>query len=185
MRITVAITGASGSIYAQRLIDRLVACDEVEQVFVIFSTAGRQVYAIEVGSAIASSLKITEFAVDDLFAPIASGSSPADVMVIVPCSMGTMARIANGVSSNLIERAADVQLKEGARLIVVARETPLSLIHLRAMTTLCQAGAMILPACPSFYSKPHTIEDVADTVVERILDKIGVDGEKNYRWGAK
>lgn len=187
MVITIAITGASGAIYAQRLLERLCANDQVEKVYLIFSTAGRTVYDLERGafgttiSKITNSDKIEEFKNDDFFAPIASGSAHADAMVIVPCSMGTMARVAAGISSNLIERAADVQLKERAALIVVPRETPLSLIHLNSMTTLTQAGAIVLPACPSFYSGG----DPTESVVERVIDQIGVKNDEKYRWGAK
>lgn len=185
MKITVAITGASGAIYAERLIARLVANALVEKIYVVFSGSGEVVFHTERGELDVSDKKISLLANDDFFVPIASGSAAATAMVIVPCSMGTLSRVASGVSSSLIERAADVQLKEGRRLIVVPRETPLSVVHLRSMVALREAGAVILPAMPSFYSGADTIEQLADSVVERILDQIGLENEQNYRWSQK
>lgn len=185
MKITVAITGASGAIYAERLVARLVANALVEKIYVVFSGSGRVVFEMERGAWNIVNEKISLFANDDFFVPIASGSAAATAMVIVPCSMGTLSRVASGASSCLIERAADVQLKERRRLIVVPRETPLSLIHMRSMVALAEAGAVVLPAMPSFYSGADTVEQLADSVVERILDQIGLENEQNYRWTQK
>lgn len=188
MRVTVAITGASGSIYAKRLIDRLSAQDIVETIYLVVSKSGRQVMEYEtpgVYESITQMVKVTEFASDDFFTPIASGSNAAQAMVVVPCSMGTLARIAGGISWTLIERAADVQLKENLPLVMVMRETPLSLIHLKNMVAVKEAGATVMPASPSFYSKPQSIEELTDTVVERICAKILPKSEKSYRWAEK
>lgn len=188
MKITVAVTGASGSIYAIRLIDRLLMEDEVDKVYLVLSNSGRAVMDHEMAGAyvlLIQNKKIEVFDNDDFFTPIASGSNAADAMVVVPCSMGTLGRIATGVSLTLIERAADVQLKEGLPLVVVLRETPLSLIHLKNMVAIKEAGATVMPANPSFYSKPQSIEELTDTVVERICSKILPKSDKNYRWAEK
>lgn len=188
MTITVAISGASGALYAHRLVECLAADDRVERIYVIYSSSGLSVAAMELGEQSPRLLtlpKVQQLASDDFFTPVASGSNAADAMVIVPCSMGTLARVAQGVSSNLIERAADVQLKEGRMLVAVVRETPLSLVHLRNMVALKEAGAVILPASPSFYSIPSSVDELVDTVVERILSQIGLKSEKSYRWAEK
>ncbi len=187
MRITVAITGASGAIYAHHLLLALEASREVSKVYVVMSKSGEQVWSHELpDTPLPTNSELIEvLSNDSFFESIASGSNCADAMVIAPCSMGTLGRIASGVSSTLLERAADVQLKERMPLIVVPRESPLSLIHLQNMTALCQAGATILPASPSFYSHPKSLDDVVLTTVERVLDKIGVKNNKNYRWNKK
>lgn len=186
MRVLVAISGASGAIYARRLLGYLVDSPQVATIYVIFTQSGKLVWQHEIGlspeSVCALGDKVELLGNDDFFVSIASGSAPADAMVIAPASMGSVGRIAGGVSSTLIERAADVQLKERLPLIIVTRETPYSLIHLRNMTALTEAGATILPASPSFYSGAQSIEELVDTVVERILDKIGVKNQKKYRW---
>ena len=181
MKVVVAITAASGAIYARQLLMELVASSEVERIAVIYSANARAVVAHE-GEVMPQSPKIEEYDNDNLFASPASGSARWDAMVVVPSSVGTVGRVASGVSQTLIERAADVMLKERRRLIFVVRETPYSLIHLRNMTTLTEAGAMILPATPSFYSLPKDIESVCRTVTERIVATLGIDGER-YEWG--
>ena len=177
----VAITAASGAIYARQLIERLVVDERVERIALIYSANARAVVSHE-GVEIPSSPKICEYDNEDMFASVASGSARWDAMVVVPSSVGTVGRVASGVSQTLIERTADVMLKERRRLIFVVRETPYSLIHLRNMTTLTEAGAVILPATPSFYSLPKDIEAVCQTVTERITAMLGIEAER-YEWG--
>lgn len=177
----VAITAASGAIYARQLIERLVVDERVERIALIYSANARAVVAHE-GVEIPSSPKICEYDNEDMFASVASGSARWDAMVVVPSSVGTVGRVASGVSQTLIERAADVMLKERRRLIFVVRETPYSLIHLRNMTTLTEVGAVILPASPSFYSKPEDIESLCHTVTERIIALLGIESA-HYEWG--
>ena len=181
MKVVVAITAASGAIYARQLLNALVESREVERVSVIYSANARAVVAHE-GETMPNSEKIEVLENDDLFASPASGSARWDAMVVVPSSVGTIGRVASGVSQTLIERAADVMLKERRRLIFVVRETPYSLIHLRNMTALTEAGAVILPATPSFYSLPKDVEAVCQTVTERITAMLGIEGER-YEWG--
>lgn len=181
MKVVVAITAASGAIYARQLLETLVASNEVERVAVIYSANARAVVAHE-GETMPQSPKIEEYDNSNLFASPASGSARWDAMVVVPSSVGTIGRVASGVSQTLIERSADVMLKERRRLIFVVRETPCSLIHLRNMTTLTEAGAVILPATPSFYSLPKDIEAVCQTVTERIVAMLGIESER-YEWG--
>lgn len=182
-RVIVAITGASGAIYARQLLERLVALEEVERIALIVSHSGAQVVEHE-GVTLPDSPKIARFAPDDLFASPASGSAMWEAMVVVPCSMGTLGRVAGGVSEGLIGRAADVMLKERRPLILVARETPLSLIHLRNMTTLTEAGAIILPAAPGFYARPETIEALCAGITDRALALLGL-AEPAFRWGSR
>lgn len=181
MKIVVAITAASGAIYASQLLETLLANDSVERIALVYSTNARKVVEWE-GVAMPVSERIEEYDNEDMFAPIASGSARWNAMVVVPSSVGTMGRVASGVSQTLIERAADVMLKERRRLIFVVRETPYSLIHLRNMTTLTEAGAVILPASPSFYSKPEDIESLCHTVTERIIALLGIESA-HYEWG--
>lgn len=181
MKVVVAITAASGAIYARQLLEMLVESAEVERIALIYSTNARAVVTHE-GETMPNSGKIEVFENDNLFASPASGSARWDAMVVVPSSVGTIGRVASGVSQTLIERAADVMLKERRRLIFVVRETPYSLIHLRNMTTLTEAGAVILPATPSFYSLPQSVEAVCQTVTERITAMLGLSGER-YEWG--
>lgn len=180
MKIIVAVTAASGAIYARQLLEQLVASPQVENIALILSTNAEAVAETE-GVTLPESGKITRYANDNLFAAPASGSARWDAMVIVPSSVGTVGRVASGVSQTLIERAADVMLKERRRLVVVVRETPLSLIHLRNMTTLTEAGAIVLPASPSFYSRPTDIEELCNTVTERIVSLLGIDAP-HYEW---
>ncbi len=195
----VGITGGSGAPYALRLLGALI--ESGHDTHVVISSAGEKVMQLESGirlgrtlrekeGALRRSLEVGEgkgslrlFDAMNLAAPISSGSFPCAGMAIVPCSTGTLGRIANGISSSLIERAADVALKERRRLVVVPRETPLSEIHLRNMLTLRQAGADILPAMPAFYHKPRHISDMIDMIVGRILDRLGVENTLFHRWG--
>ena len=181
MKIIVAITGASGGVYARLTLEQLLRAEEVEQIALIVSPTADEVMRHE-GVTLPEGEKIVRFGNDDMFAPVASGSAGYDAMVVVPASMGSVGRIAAGVSLSLIERSADVMLKERRRLIVVVREAPYSLIHLRNMTTLTEAGAVILPASPSFYSHPQTLEEAAMTIVERIISHLGVK-LPHYKWG--
>lgn len=184
-KIVVAITGASGSIYAKRLLDYFEQiANQYQCIDLVFSKNAKEVWKHELGDKTYSAYSFKEYEPDDFYAPFASGSAGYDMMIICPSSMGTIGRIANGVSNDLISRAADVMLKEGKQLILVPRETPFNLIHLRNMTMLAEAGATIIPAIPSFYSKPKTIEQVVDTVVYRILQRAGFELE-SFRWGDK
>lgn len=177
-KIIVAITGASGSIYAKRTLEILKERDDVE-VGVVMSRNAMTVWEQELGVKPEIPFKVYERV--DFFAPFASGSARYMNMLIVPCSMGTLGRIAHGISDDLITRAADVILKERRRLICMVRDTPLSLIHLENMTKVTQAGGIIMPAAPSFYSQPQNFDELADTVVHRALDLMGIDS-KGYRW---
>lgn len=180
MKIIVAVTGASGAIYARQCLERLLSSSEVSQVALIISQRAEQILLHE-GVTLPSDERIVRYSNDDMFAPTASGSARFDAMIIVPASMGTLARVATGVSTSLIERSADVMLKERRRLICVARETPYSLVHLRNMTALTEAGAVIMPASPSFYSHPQNIEELALTLTERVLAHVGVE-TSHYEW---
>ncbi len=176
-KLAVCITGASGSIYAKRLLDQL----RDQDVSMVVSAAARQV-AKEEATLDFDAYPFRQYGIMDFEAPFASGSNRFDGCVIVPCSMGTLGRIAAGTSDNLIARAADVFLKERRKLILVPRETPLSLIHIRNMQTVTEAGAIVLPASPSFYGRPRSIEEAVDTVVARILDHLGVENDLAMRW---
>lgn len=183
MRVIVAITAASGSIYARLVIEQLLKRADVSELALIYSTHARDVAEFE-GEEIPRDSRIKEFDNGDMFAPVASGSARYDAMIVVPCTVGTLGRVACGVSGSLLERAADVMLKERRRIIFVVREAPLSLIHLRNMTTLTEAGAIILPASPSFYSHPESIEELCMTIVERIISQLGVESV-GYEWGGR
>jgi 4-hydroxy-3-polyprenylbenzoate decarboxylase len=181
--VVIAVTGASGSIYADLLLRKLKTLEnQWNELAVVFSDNAKEVWATELGNQNYNNLNIPVFGKTDFSAPFASGSGKFDTMIIVPCSMGTLGRIATGTSSDLITRAADVILKERRKLICVARETPYSLIHIKNMEAITLAGGIICPATPSFYSLPATIEEVAETVVDRVLDLAGFD-IKSYRWG--
>jgi 4-hydroxy-3-polyprenylbenzoate decarboxylase len=195
----VGITGGSRAPYAIRLLQALIAAGH--EVHAVVSPAGETVLQVECGIRLGTTLRekhaallaaaeaksaggtLRVFDPENLAAPISSGSFPCAGMAIVPCSTGTLGRVANGISSNLIERAADVTLKERRRLVVVPRETPLSEIHLRNMLALRQAGAEILPAMPAFYHRPKTIGDLVDMIVGRILDRLGIENSLFHRWG--
>lgn len=184
-KIVVAITGASGSIYADLLIKKLALIKhQWNELAIVFSDNAKEVWRTELGNEEFNHLQYPVFDKNDFNAPFASGSGKFDTMIIVPCSMGTLGRIANGVSGDLITRAADVILKERRKLICVARETPYNLIHIKNMESITLAGGIICPATPSFYSRPSSIEEVASTVVDRIIDLAGFD-IKTYRWGTE
>ncbi|MGI4751844.1 MAG: UbiX family flavin prenyltransferase [Janthinobacterium lividum] len=181
-KIVVAITGASGSIYAKLLLEKLqVLQDQIEEVGIVMSDNARDVWKFELDDESYQNLPFKIYSKADFWAPFASGSARFDTMIIVPCSMGTLGRIAAGISNDLTTRAADVILKERRKLILVARDTPLNLIHIRNMQTITEAGGIICPAVPSFYSRPKTIEEVAMTVINRIIDLAGLEHE-TYRW---
>ena len=181
-KIVVAITGASGSIYAKVLFDQLsLLNNQIEKVGVVMSDNAKEVWRYELGNDDYDNYGFDFYSKMDFNAPFASGSAKYDTMIIVPCSMGTLGRIAHGISNDLISRAADVILKERRKLIAVARDTPYSLIHLQNMTTVTQAGGIICPATPSFYSLPQTIEEVVKTVIDRVIDLAGFENE-SYRW---
>lgn len=184
-KIIVAVTGASGAIYAKVLFDRLAALGEqVEKVGVLMSDNARTVWQEELGIPFSENPRFDYYRKDDFFAPFASGSAQYDTLIVCPCSMGTLGRIATGVSNDLLTRAADVILKERRKLILVARETPYSLIHINNMKTVTEAGGIICPATPSFYSRPKDFEELAGTVVSRVLDLAGLL-HPTYRWGEK
>ena len=179
MKLVIAATGASGTIYLQRLLAQ-IDCT-ANQIHLVMSGHAKQVAAQEV-ERLDVPAGISQHADNDLNVPFVSGSARFDAMVIVPCSMATLGRLASGCSDTALLRAADVFLKERRKLIVVPRETPWSLIHARNVVTLLEAGAVILPAIPSFYSRPASVEAVADTVVWRILDQLGLPNPAAYRW---
>ena len=183
MKLVVAVGGASGSIYARRLLDVLAALPPAErpEVGLVFSSAGAEVWAHEIGAV--PEYPFRRYGLRDFRAPFASGSAGWDAMVVVPCSTGGLARIAHGISEDLIGRAADVMLKERRRLVLVVRETPLSAIHLENMLAATRAGAVVLPASPSFYSGAATVEALLDTVVGRVLDQLGLANRLMPRWG--
>lgn len=182
-KIVVAVTGASGAIYAKVLIDKLLkAKAQWQDLGIIMTENAKTVWKTELDNVDYSSLPVQFYTQNDFNAPFASGSGQYNTMIIVPCSMGTLGRIAGGISNDLITRAADVVLKERRRLICVVRDTPYNLIHIRNMETVTLAGGVICPATPSFYSKPQTLEEVAATVVDRVLDLAGID-ISTFRWG--
>ena len=181
-KIVVAITGASGSIYASLLLKKLTQLqDQIAEVGVVMSDNAKDVWKFELDNEEYSRFPFKFYAKNDFMAPFASGSAKFDTMIIVPCSMGTLGRIAGGISDDLITRAADVILKERRKLVLVARDTPFNLIHIRNMATVTEAGGIICPAIPSYYSKPQTIEELAMTVVNRVIDLIGLES-KSYEW---
>jgi len=195
--ITVALTGASGMPYGIRLLEILLK--QGHRVYLLYSQAAQIVAQQEMALALSPRPKETEaflnsyfnvepgllkvFGREEWFAPVASGSNPADAMVICPCTMGTLSAVAAGLGQKLIERAADVMLKEQRKLIIVAREAPFSVIHLENMLKLARSGAVILPANPGFYHHPETIQDIVDFIVARILDQLGVEHSLMPRWG--
>lgn len=189
-KIVLAITGASGSIYPQLLIKRLLQVkDQWEALGIVMTENAKQVWETELGNTnyrqyMEASDKVKFYTTIDFNAPFASGSGRFNTMIIAPCSMGTLGRIATGVSSDLITRAADVVLKERRKLICMVRDTPYNLIHIRNMETVTLAGGIICPATPSFYSRPTTIEEVAATVTDRVLDLAGIDIQ-TFRWGSE
>lgn len=183
-KIVIAITGASGSIYANLLIKKLgMIKEQWNELAIVFSDNAKTVWKTELENDDYNQLPYPIFDKSDFNAPFASGSGRFDTMIIVPCSVGTLGRIAQGVSNDLITRAADVILKERRKLICVLRETPYNLIHIKNMETITLAGGIICPATPSYYSNPKTIEEAASTVVDRVIDLAGLN-IKTYRWGS-
>ncbi|MCM2264042.1 MAG: UbiX family flavin prenyltransferase [Desulfuromonadales bacterium] len=194
--ILVAITGASGSVYGLRLVEALLRAEC--RISLLFSEPGRQVLNHETGLGLSidpaerqrqvrthfGSDRIVGLDNADLFAAVASGSNAADAMVIVPCSMGTAGRVAAGLSGTLLERAADVMLKERRPLLLVPRETPLSVIHLENLLRLARAGAVVIPAMPAFYHAPQSLDDLVNFVVGKVLDQLGVEHQLFTRWGS-
>jgi 4-hydroxy-3-polyprenylbenzoate decarboxylase len=180
MKLVIAATGASGAIYTQRLLEQIDCV--TNEVHLVMSAYARQVakQELEDFKIPAAARRHSE---SDMNVPFVSGSARFDAMVIVPCSMATLGRIASGASDSVLLRAADVFLKERRKLIVVPRETPWNLIHARNVVTLLEAGAIVLPAIPSFYSRPDSVNAVVDTVISRILDQIGLPNQGAYRWG--
>jgi 4-hydroxy-3-polyprenylbenzoate decarboxylase len=183
MKLVIAVTGASGSMYAQRLLEQIAKAKEVEECHVVLSEHAQEVAATELG---AKGLRIPKgmkvHGDKTMQVPFASGSAKFEAMAIIPCSMGTLGRIAHGYSDGTIARTADVFLKEKRKLILVPRETPWNLVQARNVVTLLEAGAMMLPAIPSFYGKPKTVEDVVDTVVARVLDHLQLPNDLVKRW---
>ncbi len=183
-RIILAITGASGAIYPKLLMDKLLLLkDQWEAVGIVMSKNAKEVWSTELENDDYKKYPFQFYEKTDFNAPFASGSAKYNVMIVAPCSMGALGRIANGVSDDLVTRAADVVLKERRKLILMVRETPYNLIHIKNMETVTLAGGIICPATPSFYSRPKTIEEAAATVVDRVLDLAGLD-ISTYRWNS-
>jgi 4-hydroxy-3-polyprenylbenzoate decarboxylase len=182
VKLVVAVSGASGAPYARRLLDFLAREGAAHGVSadLVFTQTGKQVWRQEIGEEPRTPFKIWKN--QDFTAPFASGSALYDGMVVIPCSAGALARIAYGISVDLVGRAADVMLKERKRLVLVLRETPISLVHARAMTQVIEAGAFVMPASPSFYSLPKTVDQLVDTVVARVLDRLGLPNDLMQRW---
>ena len=182
-KLAIAITGASGSIYAKVLLDKINKLkDQFSDVILVMSDNAKAVWQHELGDNGFEQYPFRTFSKNDFFSPIASGSAGYNTLIVCPCSMGTLARIAGGISNDLVTRAADVMLKERRKLILVTRESPLNLIHINNMKTLTEAGGIICPASPSFYSNPKSIEEAAATVVDRVIDLAGIS-QDSYRWG--
>lgn len=183
-KLAISITGASGSIYAYQFLKFLEENDHpFEEIGLVMSTNAKDVWQFELGHTNYNNFSFKIYDKNDFMAPFASGSAKYTDMVIIPCSMGTLGRIANGISNDLTTRAADVILKERRKLILIARETPLNTIHLKNMTQITEAGGIICPAVPSFYSKPETITEIVDTVTARIIDLLDIK-QQAYRWGS-
>lgn len=183
-KLVISITGASGSIYAYQFLKFLEENNHpFEEIGLVMSTNAKDVWQFELGHTNYNNFSFKIYDKNDFMAPFASGSAKYTDMVIIPCSMGTLGRIANGISNDLTTRAADVILKERRKLILVARETPLNTIHLKNMTQITEAGGIICPAVPSFYSKPETIAELVDTVTARIIDLLDIK-QQAYRWGS-
>ena len=184
-KVIIAVTGASGAIYAHNLFKKLQTLNEqIEACGVVFSDCAKEVWEYELKNDIYKEIPFRIYAKNDFFAPFASGSAGYDTMLICPCTMGTLGRIASGISNDLITRAADVILKERKKLILVTREMPLSLIHINNMKTLTECGAVICPASPSFYSSNHKMEDVLQTVTDKVLRLAGFSFE-SHQWGTE
>jgi 4-hydroxy-3-polyprenylbenzoate decarboxylase len=181
-KVVIALSGASGSVYAKVLFDKLNSIkNQIESIGIIASENAKDIWNHELKNEAFNKYSFREYSKNDFYAPFASGSARYDTMIICPCSMGALGRIANGVSDDLITRAADVILKERRKLILVPRETPYSLIHIKNMETITLSGGIICPATPSFYNNPETIEDLVSTVIDRVLDLAGFEITTN-RW---
>jgi 4-hydroxy-3-polyprenylbenzoate decarboxylase len=184
-KVIIAITGASGSVYAKVLLKKLESLkSQVSEVGVVMSDNAKEVWQHELGNKDYEKIGFKTYSKTDFSAPFASGSAKYNTMIVCPCSMGTLARIASGISNDLTTRAADVILKERRKLILITRDTPLSLIHINNMKTVTEAGAIICPASPSFYSNPKNFDDLASTVIDRALDLAGFE-LKTFRWNEK
>ena len=184
-KIVIAATGASGSIYTKLLFDKLLKLkDQIEDIGIVFSQNAKEIWEYELENKSYNDYPFKQYEFNDFYAPFASGSAQYDTMIICPCSMGTLGRIANGTSDDLITRTADVILKEKQKLILIPREIPYNLIHIKNMEIITLAGGIICPATPSFYSKPKNIEDVVSTVINRVLDLADLDVDYK-RWGNK
>jgi 4-hydroxy-3-polyprenylbenzoate decarboxylase len=182
-KLAIAVTGASGSIYAKVLLDKITKLGaQLDEVSLVLSDNAREVWSLELGNRDYENYNFKVYSKNDFYAPFASGSAKYSTLIICPCSMGTLARIAGGISNDLITRAADVILKERRKLILVTRDTPLGLIHINNMKTITESGGIICPASPSFYSKPQTFEELAATVIDRVIDLAGLE-QDSYRWG--
>lgn len=182
-KIVVSVSGASGAIYAKVLFDKLLGLkDSLQNISIVLSDNAKEVWKYELGNEDYKQYPFDFYEKNDFMAPFASGSARFDTMIICPCSMGTLGRIAGGISNDLTTRAADVVLKERRKLILVVRETPYNLIHINNMKLVTEAGGIICPATPSFYSKPNTFEQLASTVVDRVVDLCGLENS-TYRWG--
>ena len=182
-KIAIAVTGASGSVYAKILLDKMLALrTQIEEIGVVMSDNAKDVWKHELGNQLYENYDYRFFDKHDFNAPFASGSAGFDTLIVCPCSMGTLGRVASGISNDLVTRAADVILKERRKLILVVRETPYSLIHINNMKTVTEAGGIICPASPSFYSLPQTAAEIAETVVNRVIDLAGLENQ-SYRWG--
>lgn len=181
-KIIVAISGASGSVYAKVLLDKLVKMkDQIDSVGIVMSKNAEDVWRFELGNEDFKNYPFDYYKKQDFMAPFSSGSAQFNTMIIAPCSMGTLARIASGISDDLVTRSADVILKERRKLILISRDTPLNLIHINNMKVVTEAGGIIMPASPSFYSLPKSFEELAATVVDRAIDIAGLK-QKSYRW---
>lgn len=181
-KIIVSVSGASGAVYAKVLFDKLLHIkNQVSRIGVVMSDNAKDVWKYELGNEQYKDYPFDFYGKNDFMAPFASGSAKYDTMIICPCSMGTLGRIAGGISNDLTTRAADVILKERRRLILVARDTPYNLIHINNMKAVTEAGGIICPATPSFYSKPQNFEELAATVIDRVIDLCGLQND-SYRW---
>ena len=182
-KIAIAITGASGAIYAKLLLEKLSQLrSQIQELSIVMTENARLVWKTELGDEVYETYPARYFTTRDFSAPVASGSAKYDALIIIPCSMGTLGRIASGISNDLISRAADVMLKEKRKLICVVRETPYNLVHVRNMETVILAGGIVCPATPSFYNRPETIEQAVMTVVDRVADLAGLE-INSFRWG--
>lgn len=181
-KVIVGITGASGSVYALKLVNRLISIESISEIAVVFSSSGEKVWNYELVESLPEDKKLIKYRNDDLFAAPASGSAGYDTMFVIPCSMGSIGKMASGIADNLLTRAADVILKENRKLLIFFREAPLNRIHLQNLLRLSEAGAFIAPASPFFYHHPQTKDELLDALVSRIIAWAGL-GEPDVKWG--